>query len=236
MTDKPVQTLEGIHILSGLAPADRQALGRRCRWRRFGAGEQIIDRETDSQDVYFVVAGLARVVNFAANGREVSFDDIAAGGYFGEMAALDGMPRSASVMAIEETQAASLPGPTFVEMIKDHPSASLAIMQRLTAMLRRSTGRIMDLSTLGANNRVFAELLRLAKPQGAGPAGRAQPAVIRPVPHHADIAARVSTTRETVARAVSDLVRLKVLKREKGALVVLDSRRLSDMVQEFRHE
>ena len=66
------QTLAGIGILAGLAAADREMLEKRCRWRRFSAGEQIIDRTAESHDVYFVVNGAVRVVNYAASGREVA--------------------------------------------------------------------------------------------------------------------------------------------------------------------
>jgi CRP/FNR family transcriptional regulator, cyclic AMP receptor protein len=59
-------------------------------------------------------------------------------------------------------------------------------------------------------------------------------AMIKPIPVHADLAGRVSTTRETVARVLNDLARKKIVEREKGALAILDVRRLSAMVEEFR--
>lgn len=74
-------------------------------------------------------------------------------------------------------------------------------MRELARLLRQSTDRIMDLSTLGANNRVHAELLRLARSD----AGDGRRATISPIPSHSEIASRVSTTRETVARALGDL-------------------------------
>ncbi|MBI3454113.1 MAG: Crp/Fnr family transcriptional regulator [Rhodospirillales bacterium] len=223
------QTLAGIDLLAGLGRAERVAVERRCRWRSFAAGEQIIDRETETQDVYFVVAGQVRVVNYALSGREVSFDDIAAGGYFGELAAIDGEPRSANVVATAETLTASLPGPAFIEAMAAHPSVALALMRRLSEVVRHSTGRIMDLSSLGAHNRIYAELLRMAN-AGVVAANRA---AIRPIPPHADIAARVSTTRETVARVLNELARKRLVKREAGALLILDVSRLTDMVHQF---
>ena len=59
-------------------------------------------------------------------------------------------------------------------------------------------------------------------------------AVIRPIPVHADLAGRVSTTRETVARVLNDLARKRIVQRESGGLAILDVRRLSAMVEEFR--
>ncbi len=90
----------------------------------------------------------------------------------------------------------------------------------------------MDLSTLAANNRVHADLLRLAR---ANPDGENQ-AVISPIPVHGDVASRVSTTRETVARVMNDLARQNLVKREKNKLVVLDVEALEDIVEEVKGE
>jgi len=107
-------------------------------------------------------------------------------------------------------------------------------MRRLAGMVRRSTERIMDLSTLGANNRVHAELLRLARPADPRDRAKANTATISPIPLHADIASRVSTTRETVARVLNDLARDGILERGESVLSILDMRKLHRMVEEVR--
>jgi CRP-like cAMP-binding protein len=224
------ETLANVELLSSLGDAERRAIERRCRWKRFNKDEQIIDRETDSTDIYFVAAGAVRIVNYSLAGREITFDDIEAGGYFGELAALDGAKRSASVVAIKETLTASLDAAAFREVLATHSTIALALLQRLARVIRQSTGRIMDLSSLGANNRIYAELLREARSGGLN----GNRATIKPIPVHADLAGRVSTTRETVARVLNDLARKKVVERGKGALVILDVQRLSAMVEEFR--
>jgi CRP/FNR family cyclic AMP-dependent transcriptional regulator len=230
MSETASGTLAGVSLLAPLAPAERQAVERRCRWRRFAAGEQIIDRETESTDVYFVVQGSVRVVNYALSGREVSFDDIEAGGYFGELAAIDSAPRSANIVAINDTVTAALPAAAFLEAVTSHPKVAYVLLKRLASVIRQSTGRIMDLSTLGAHNRIHAELLREATE--AGVTGNA--ATISPIPLHHDIAARASTTRETVARVLNDLARQRIVRRDANALVLVDVARLSKMVHEFR--
>lgn len=229
------QSLAGIELLKALPPAERQALERRCRWRSYDEDEQIIDRETQSEDVFFVISGTARVLNFSPGGREVSFDDIGAGGLFGELAALDNQPRSATVVARTPMLTAALPAAAFRELLEGHPPIAMALLRRLAEVVRESTDRIMDLSTLGAHNRIFAELLRLAR--DSDPKAfeqKANRARIRPVPHHVDIASRVSTARETVARVLSDLGRKNVVERERDALVILDVARLAKMVKEFK--
>ena len=232
---KPAQTLAGIGLFKMLAPADRQAVERRCRWRTYAEGEQIIDRETDTQDVFFVVSGLTRVVNYSPGGREVSFDEIGEGGVFGELAAIDGRPRSAAVIARTETLTASLSSAAFREVLDASPPVANALLRRLAAVIRESTDRIMDLSTLGAHNRVYAELLRQAHEADPKAFERgANQARIHPMPVHSAIAARVSTARETVARVLGDLTRKGILERETDALRILDVNRLTEMVKEFR--
>lgn len=236
------RSLAKVELFAELGEAERRRIEQRCRWRRYAAHEPIIDRASDSHDVYFVVTGRARVVDYAASGREISFEDIPAGGCFGELAAIDGGERSAYVLALNTTEAASLPSRAFLNVLADHPEVALAMMRRLTRMVRQASRRIMELSALGAHNRVHAELLRLARhavgDATAGEAGSpgANSARISPIPVHADIASRVSTTRETVARVLSDLAKDGLIKRERNALVVTDLRRLAELVQRVREE
>ncbi len=222
-------TLDGIGLLQPLAPAERAALARRCSWRRFTGHEQIIDRLDESQDVFFLVEGRVRVVIYSLSGREISFSDLEPGGFFGELAAIDGGPRSANVVALCRTLVAAMPPPVFRDVITEHPPVAMRMIRHLTELLRRSTERITDLSTLAANNRVQAEILRLATRRHDG-----NTATITPIPTHSDIAGRVSTTRETVARVFGELSRAGLVERRGNAIVVRDFRRLQDMVEEVR--
>ncbi len=217
-------------MLAELPDESLRALEKRCSWRGFAPQEQIIDRQSTTRDVYFIVAGRVRVVNYSMSGREVAFDDIPSGAYFGETSAIDGEPRSANVIALEDTTVAVLSQDAFHALLIEHPDVALRLMIRMTTIIRTSNERIMDLSTLGANNRVYAEVLRLAKDD----IREDNTAVIRPIPIHGDIASRVSTTRETVARVLNDLSRKNLLSREKNALRILDLAHLSEMVEEFQ--
>lgn len=230
MTQGQDESLAKVAILTDLDPADLDKLEQRCSWRKFKKQELIIDRQADSREVYFIVSGRVRVVNYSLSGREVTFDDLEAGESFGELAALDSQPRSANVVALEDTTVASLTHDAFRELLLEHPELALKILVVMAGIIRTSTERIMDLSTLGANNRVHAELLRLAKPGMR----EDNTAVITPIPIHGDIASRVSTTRETVARVLGDMSRNELVKREEDKLIILDVEYLSDMVEQFR--
>lgn len=218
-------------LLVTLTADERDMLARQCRFRRFSGGEHIIDGQTENRDVYFVIEGTVRVINYSLSGREVTLDDIPAGGYFGELAALDGGPRSAFVMAQGgEAVTAAMPYDVFLDLLSRKPLIGLEIMRRLARMIRQATDRIIDLSTLGANNRVHAELLR----QALGSQNDGRTAAITPIPLHADIASRVSTTRETVARVLNDLARSGIVERKKNSLLIRNIPRLAMLVEDVR--
>ncbi len=225
-----IRTLGGIKMFAGLEPARLRDIEAKCRWHTFSKDEQIIDREDETKDVYFIVSGNVRVVNYSLSGREVAFEDIRSGSVFGELAALDGERRSANIVALTMTDVATLTRSKFEEVLAENSDVAMRLMQRLAQVIRASTDRIMDLSTLGANNRVYAELLRLAH-EGEEVNNTA---VIKPVPIHGDIASRVSTTRETVARVLSDLSKKGLVKRQGSQLHLHDVMRLQEMVEEFR--
>jgi CRP-like cAMP-binding protein len=230
--DASPASLDRIELLSALSPQERATIARQCVWKRYRPDEQIIDHLSDTRDVCFVVEGSVRVVMFSASGREITFDDVEAGGFIGELSAIDERPRSASVVAITNSLVALMPPRLFREVAVGHPPIALALMRRLAAVIRGATERIMDLSTLGANNRVHAELLRLGKPGVKDD----NTAFITPIPVHSDVASRVSTTRETVARVFSDLTRGGLLEKRGHSLVIRDYARLEQMVEDVRGE
>ncbi len=218
------------HIkLFSTVPADELAsLERTCAWRRYGTGETIIDRDSDQCDVYFIAEGNVRVVNHSLAGREVTLDDIGAGGHFGELAAIDGRPRSATVVALEPSLLASQSKTRFEELLLTHPKVAMAVMRHLVGIVRQSTDRIVGLSTLSSNARVLAEILRLSE----GACLENDEAVIRPAPVHAAMANRIGTTRETVARVVNNLARQGVLTRKKDGLYIHNLERLQQLLDD----
>lgn len=232
MPNEDTGNLADIELLCELPQEALEKIAKNCRWRSYGANEQIIDRQSDTSDLFFVVEGRARVVNYSISGREITLDDIEAGGHFGELAAIDGQPRSASVMSLTQCAVAIMPQDRFLELMEQKPTVALKVMRGLASIVRNSTERIMDLSTFAANNRVQADLLRQALNNRNGE----NQAAISPIPVHADIASRVSTTRETVSRVMNSLARQGILERQKNVLVVRDVERLREMVEEVRGE
>ena len=223
--NQSTRSLANIQLFVSVSPDQLAVIESRCKWWKFAAGEQIIDSDTEQRDVYFVVQGRVRIVNYSSTGREIAYANTSAGGYFGDLAAIDGQRRSASVVAIEDCLLASISPGVFLKLLVKHPTVSMKVLQRLTNIVRTSNDRIMDLTTLKAVQRVCRELLRLTKPDAAV----ADLRVIRPMPSHNEIASRASTTRETVARVLGQLSTRGIVERKNKALYIRDIGRLEKL-------
>ncbi len=219
--------LGGIHLFSSLSREELQTLDRQCRWRECPAQETILDRDSHDSDVYFVVQGTVEIVNYAPDGRRIALARVPAGGYFGELSAIDGDARSATVVATAKCRLAAISPDVFNRLLVDFPKISELVLLRLTSIIRACDDRIMDLSTLRAVHRVYTELVRLVRPDIVAPSNF----VIRPMRTHADIASRISTTRETVARVLSQLAGDGVVERKGKTLYIRDMDRLSALAK-----
>jgi CRP/FNR family transcriptional regulator, cyclic AMP receptor protein len=222
--------LRKVKLLHGLPTERLERIAATCRWWHVAAGDQIVTRNSPDTDVHFIVSGRVRVVNTFAGGKRVTFRDEEAGEMFGDIAALDGKPRSADVVALEVVLVASLTSAAFLDLVDTEKVVRERVMLRLANLVRLLSDRVIELSTLGVQNRIHAELLRLARQSGAvGSQAR-----IDPAPKHADVASQVSTYREQVTRELSLLARQGLLARDGTALVLLDVPRLELMVHEVR--
>jgi CRP-like cAMP-binding protein len=195
-------------------------------------GQVIVARNSPDRDVHFVVSGRVRVTTFSAGGRQVTFRDEEAGEMFGDLAAIDARPRSADVLALDSVLVASLTPEEFRDLIAAEPLVRERVLQRLAGLVRLLSERVIELSTLGVQNRIHAELLRLAR-ASAQEGNRIR---IDPAPKHADIASQVSTYREQVTREFSALTKQGLLEKDGTGIVLTDVARLERMVEEVRME
>jgi CRP-like cAMP-binding protein len=225
-------SLRGVPLFAALTPDARTQIEKRCAWRTYEAGEPIIDYLDQSDDVFFIVEGEARVSLYSVDGKAVTFTDLGSGELFGENAAIDGAPRSASIEALSKCLVASMPAGAFRALIQSEPTLAMFLLKKMVSKIRSLTTRVYEFSTLAVNNRIQAELLRLAS---LAPL-KGTTAEIEPAPTHADIASRTSTHREAVSRELSRLSKIGLIERRGRALVVKDVKRLSAMVQEVMGE
>lgn len=225
--DAQGNTLSAISLFSGFDPSELKQIERACVWRKCKAGDQILTRDSLSRDIIFVISGEVRIVNFSLTGREVAYAEVKGGGYFGELAAIDGEPRSANVVAHNDCLLASLSPSSFRDVLMSHPEVGVRVLEKLAKIVRVCDDRIMDLATLGAHQRVYRELSRLITEDPV----RAGSWLIYPSPTQSTIASRASTTRETVARVMSQLSGAGILERRAKTLYVRDRERLNLLIE-----
>jgi CRP/FNR family cyclic AMP-dependent transcriptional regulator len=212
-------------------PDDRlDRVAQACRWQSVEADQPLVLRAQDEGDVYFIVSGCVRITTYAASGRQVTFRDCGEGELFGELAAIDGSPRSADVLTLQPSVLASLAPADFRALLREEPLLAERVMLRLASLVRQLSERIIDLSTLEVPQRLQAELLRMA--QAAGVADNR--ARLEPSPKHAALASQISTNREQVTRELNALVRQGLLHKDGKALVVADVAHLARAVTNAR--
>lgn len=221
------ETLGVFELFRQLDQAEIDRLDTQCIWRRFDAGVEIVGHNDSTTDAYFVVAGAVRVVIMSVRGRDTVFRDIDAGNYFGELAAIDGRGRSASIVARTNAVVAKMPAAVLRDLAMRHAQIGYRLLEGAVSQIRYLTDRVNEFRVLDVRHRVYAELMRLAQVRADDNEG-----VISPPPVHQDIADRISSRREAVARELKSLERDGLVSRRRGALVITDVAALGRRIEE----
>jgi CRP/FNR family cyclic AMP-dependent transcriptional regulator len=226
--NRRTETLARITLFRSLDPAKIELLDTQCTWHRAARNQWIIDYQDTSNDVFFVVSGTLRVKIQSVSGREVLLREINAGEFFGEIAAIDNQPRSSGILAITDVTFARMPASVFRAAVHEHADVCDQLLEQLAGYVRTISNRVTEYTTLDARHRIYAELLRLSRPESAMP----KRAVVSPPPVHSDLAARVSIRRESVTRELKALERAGLIEKRRGALVLTDTEQLRKMIAE----
>ena len=217
-----------IKIFEGLPDEVYDPIERLIRWKAYERGGVIIPYNEKSTDVYFVGKGHVRSTMFSMLGREVTYRDLYRGEIFGELSALDGLPRSASVVAIEPSYIGEMSSDEFFKIIHTYPVVSDAVMIKLVSVIRVLTDRVYRYDALAVKDRVRQEIFQLAQQHMTG----ANTAVIPNMPKHAEIANRIDTHREAVTRELGLLFKMGLISQKNRELAVTDMKKLSELLPE----
>lgn len=212
--------------------AVRAALLRAGQALTVKRGQMVLSTGATSDDVYAIIGGHLRVLLFPLNGREVIVRDLRAGALFGELAAIDRMPRSTTIIAIDKSTLAAIPAPVFRDIVTGTPEASLWFAGLLTRRIRELTDRVLELSAMSVRGRLHCQLLRMAAEAGVA----RNAAEITPAPTHDHLAALIGSQREAVSRELGYLAAIGMLHREGRTLVIRDVRALADLVRDLTGE
>ena len=171
-------SLAGIHLLREIPAAERKALEERCSFRIFAPGEVIVARFSAGNSVYFILSGTARVVHYLPGEDEITIATVAEGDTVGEIAAIDGFGRSATIIADEEVAVAEMPRSEFRDLVVKHGEVAFALLYRWASIIRELDDKFSYVSTISPDQRVYSQLVRLARQGQPGEAqlDRARPA------------------------------------------------------------
>ncbi|MEL7369700.1 MAG: Crp/Fnr family transcriptional regulator [Myxococcota bacterium] len=164
----------------------------------------VVTQDEPGDALYIIAKGRMKVVLYGDNGREVILTLLKAGDFFGEMALLDDLPRSANVIALADSRVLVLKRENFVEHVQNTPKTALNVMGEISRRLRRADEIIGNLATLDVYGRVAHIMIDLAKKDGEEVEGGI---LIRERPTQQDIASMIGTSRETVSRVLSEFQR-----------------------------
>jgi len=220
----PADSLAVTRLLRDLEPPVTQAISAAASERDWPADALVLQHDDPSTDVFFVLRGGVRVTVLAQGGREIIFSDHGPGEQFGELAALDQAPRSASVTTLYATRLLVLPGAAFRVALAASPIMNARMMAQMVSRIRSLSARFVEVALGSVRHRLVAALLREARPR---PGSSEQ--IVSPPPRHHVLAARIGVRREAVTRELAALERLGLLRQEPRGIVLLRPLQLADL-------
>ena len=218
--------LSKVPLFSGLSPEERKAVASTTMLRRFAENQTIVQEEdSGNQSFFLIVSGTVNVVVFTSEGKQTVLATLRKGDFFGEMALLDGEPRSASVIAAEECGLLMIYRRNFMNILRKYPDIAIQMLGQISRRLRKANRHISTLSLMSVYGRIADVLVQIGQEQGRK---IAHMTVIDSRPTHQAIAARAGASRETVSRILAQLQKKGYISIDRKQLVIHDAEKLCD--------
>jgi CRP/FNR family transcriptional regulator, cyclic AMP receptor protein len=134
-------TLAHVDLFANLDKKELQVISKACKERHYSAGTKIISQGDTGVGLYVIKSGKVRIVHTNSAGEEEELATVDAGNVLGEMSLLDDLPRSASVIAIDDVTALLLPIWEFRTVLQSHPDIAVKLLAVLSRRLRKAENR-----------------------------------------------------------------------------------------------
>jgi len=187
--------------------------------KKYAKGSIILLEQDTGAALFVIISGKVKIVRTSDDGREVILAILGESEFFGEMSLLDGMARSASVVAMSKVELFTIHRQDFLRLLKTVPSVTLALLMEMTMRLRRADAQIKSLSLRDSTGRVANVILQLADSIGVMKKGRVE---IAELPVQQDIANMAGTSRETISRVVHQLIKQGQVELRGNKLIIND--------------
>lgn len=213
-----------VPLFQALSRADLEAVCSVMILRTFRKNEVIVMEDDGQEPAFFILAdGTAEVCVNSSEGKRTILATLRKGDFFGEMAILDGEPRSASVIASGNTKLLMLYRRPFLDMLQRYPKITIQMLIEMSRRQRRSNRQVNTLSIMNVSERVGEIILRIARERGItnGPV-----TIVPDRPTHQTIADMAGTSRETVSRILSQLRKNRGIAIDGKKMMILDERKI----------
>jgi CRP/FNR family cyclic AMP-dependent transcriptional regulator len=224
MTD-PSRSLARLEYFAEIGAERIAELDRLCEWREYERNDVILEASARTEDASFMVGGEARVVFVVEGGEEIRLATIGPYDVIGALSAIDEEARSASVIANSRSLVARMARKEFLEILRHEPGVALRLLHRFAGIIRTLNTRVKDLSLLTPQQRLYGEILRMARPGE----GQGAPLSVGEMPNHEELASWANTSREVVAFAIGSLARRGIVERKHKTLYIRDPEALRDL-------
>jgi len=194
--------------------------------------KNIVVQAADPGDsMYVILSGEVKVSTYSVDGREVVLALLGKGSFFGEMSLLDEQPRSANVTTMQDSTFANIRRRDLVPVLMEQPAIALKLLTEVAARLRKTSRVLERISSMDVSHRLYAYLvdhcLRFSQPDQNGRYSTV-------LPTHQLLADQLSTSRETISRAISQLKKDTILVQSEGrGHMLVDVDALEEMLDDF---
>ena len=178
----------------------------------------LLEHESGSA-LFVIISGKVKVTRVSDDGREVILTILSDSDFFGEMAIIDGLSRSANVTAIEDSEIFIIQRSDFLDLLYNHPEVSIALLQEMTKRLRAADMKIKSLSLKDAEGKVATVILQLADEIGKIKQGVVE---IEKLPYQQDLANMAGTSRETISRTLHSFAKKGLIELDGSKLRILN--------------
>lgn len=212
------------HPLFGqLGAATLSRLASYSHTRSFAAGTRIFEKGDSGSCLFAVCSGTVKISNQSIGGKDAVFNLISAGGIFGEIALLDGQPRTADALALTVCELMVIDRRDFVPLVSQNPEIALKLIEILCKRIRHTSEQVEDVTFLDLPGRLAKTLLWLSAESGSTQARKISIT-------QREIGQIIGMSRESTNKQLREWEDKKWLRLERGGLVVLDPRPLTEIV------
>lgn len=227
LNDATTALLKRISLLEGLEPALLERIAGYLHLRYYERGQWVLRKGNPGDQLLFLLTGQLQVVDMTQDGRDVGLNFLEPGDYFGELSVIDGLPRTASVVATAYSQVAALPRAQALDLFLHHPQVAQRVLSRMARAIRKSSDYRSILAIPNAYQRVYALLDQM---KTVAPGGLL---VIDRLPTQQEIAIMINTSRETVSRAMQILSQRGVVEKDLKRLIVRKPEQLKSSITQL---